>query len=87
LDECILDYLAQIRQREDPAMETHPSCAVSLNQSLGHVVGLMAATKHHRVFLVDSERKPIGVVSVSDVMKFAGADEAQLTAAALAAAK
>jgi CBS domain-containing protein len=87
LDECILDYLAQIRQREDPAMECHPSCAVSLQQSLGHVIGLMFATKHHRVFLVDGDRKPIGVVSVSDVMKFAGADEAQLNAIALSAAK
>ncbi len=54
--------------------ETHPSCAVSISQSLGHVIGLMAATKHHRVFLVDHDRKTVGVVSISDIMKFAGAE-------------
>jgi hypothetical protein len=31
----------------------------------------MQATKHHRVFIVDAQGKPIGVIAMSDVLKFA----------------
>lgn len=75
LDKDILTYLSQIRQREH-IDEVHPSCSVQVTATIGHVIELMAATKYHRVFLTDKEGRPIGVLSLSDVLKFAVSDPA-----------
>lgn len=74
LDVSIIDYLSQIRQRSDVGFENHPSCSVGLSSSIGHVMSLMHATKYHRVFIVDGLNKPIGVLSVTDILRFACAD-------------
>jgi len=73
LDQLIMEYLSAIRQRE-MVNEAHPSCSVQLSASIGHVIELMSATKYHRVFLVDKEGRPIGVLSVTDILRFACAD-------------
>ena len=75
LDQLILDYLSAIRQRE-LTNEVHPSCSVTVSASIGHVIELMHATKYHRVFVVDKEGRPIGVLSVTDILRFACADQA-----------
>ena len=75
LDQLIMEYLSAIRQRE-LVNEVHPSCSVTVSASIGHVIELMHATKYHRVFVVDKEGRPIGVLSVTDILRFACADQA-----------
>ena len=77
LDQLIMEYLSAIRQRE-LVNEVHPSCSVTLSASIGHVIELMHATKYHRVFVVDREGRPVGVLSVTDILRFACADQATL---------
>jgi len=38
---------------------------------IGHVINLLAKTGYHRVFVVDKDIKPVGVISVADIVKFA----------------
>ena len=81
-------YLARIRQRDiDEAR--HPSSAIGATTTLGHAIGLLAATGYHRVFVVDGNGKPIGVVSVTDILRFASSNadaSGHAAAAAMAAA-
>lgn len=52
LDAPIQDYLSRIRQRDLAHEEArHPSCSVGLSTTLGHCIGLLAATGYHRVSL------------------------------------
>jgi len=67
----ILTYLSKIRQREVTARDKYPICAVKKNASLGRVIGLMAATRYHRIFVEDDKKRPIGVSSITDILKFA----------------
>ena len=73
LDVPIMTYLSQIRQLEH-IDEVHPSCSVTLSATIGYVMELMAATKYHRVFIIDVQARPIGVLSVTDILRFACAD-------------
>lgn len=73
LDAPIQDYLSRIRQR-DFIDEVHPSCSVSITTSISHCIGLLAATGYHRVFIVDGQGRPTGVVSVTDILRFASAE-------------
>ena len=75
LDMPLMEYLSAIRQRE-LVDAVHPSCSVGLQSSIGHVIELMSATKYHRVFVVDAQGRPIGVLSVTDILRFACADQA-----------
>ena len=66
----IVTYLSAVRQ-EDPTKETkYPSSHVKESSTLGHAVGLLAKTGYHRVFVVDEFLKPVGVVSVTDIVSF-----------------
>ena len=44
-----------------------PYFAVGSNVSLEHTMGKLVATRAHRVFVAD-DRKPLGVVSLSDIL-------------------
>jgi CBS domain-containing protein len=37
---------------------------------LGNVVNLLAKTGFHRVFVVDEDMKPVGVISFTDIIQF-----------------
>jgi len=66
----ILTYLSAVRQ-EDPTKEAkYPSSHVKESSTLGHAVRLLAKTGYHRVFVTDAELKPVGVISVTDIVKF-----------------
>jgi CBS domain-containing protein len=73
MDSPIQEYLSLIRQRdiEDVA---HPSCCIGVSTTIAHCIGLLAATGYHRVFIVDSASRPVGVLSVTDILRFASAD-------------
>jgi len=70
MDMDIISYLAQVRQSQIRKNERFPSCHVYEDATVGHVVGLLAKTGYHRVFVVDAEKKPIGVVSFADVLRW-----------------
>jgi len=67
----ILSYLAKIRQREVTARDRYPICSVKKTDTLGKIIGLLAATRYHRIFVEDDRRNPIGVCSITDLLNFA----------------
>lgn len=75
-EQPMLDYLAAIRQREISATDRAPMCSVGVSSKLARVIGLLAATKYHRVFVLDSLRRPVGVVSITDLLKYVTASQA-----------
>ncbi|KAH9252913.1 hypothetical protein BASA81_009069 [Batrachochytrium salamandrivorans] len=61
------EFVARIRQLN--LTTTMAACAVvDLGSNLHVVLGKLAASRLHRVYVVDAERKPVGVISVSDVV-------------------
>jgi len=79
LDAPIQLYLSCIRLQDEVKPnqpEVHPSCSVGTHASIGHVIGLMEATGYHRVFIVDAQNRPVGVCSVTDILRFVVAEMA-----------
>lgn len=70
MDMDILSYLAQVRQSQVVKNDKYPSCHVHEDATVGHVVNMLAKTGFHRVFVVDENMKPIGVVSFADIINF-----------------
>ncbi|KAL7489718.1 hypothetical protein ACHAW6_015403 [Cyclotella cf. meneghiniana] len=70
MDMDIISYLAQVRQSQIRRNERFPSCHIYEDATVGHVVGVLAKTGYHRVFVVDADKKPIGVVSFADVLRW-----------------
>lgn len=66
----ILSYLSVVYQSKRATETRHPSSRVRESSTLGHTLRLLAATGYHRVFVVDEFLKPVGVVSVADIVAF-----------------
>ena len=67
----IVTYLSAVRQEEPSKTAKYPSSHVRESSStLAHAIKLLAKTGYHRVFVVDEELKPVGVVSVTDVVDY-----------------
>lgn len=66
----ILDYLSKIRQ-EVPGDERHPICRVLPTTPVSKVIRMLGATGYHRLFVTDQVGRPVGVVSLTDVMRLA----------------
>lgn len=66
----VMDFLSAVRQSENMQQEMYPIVCVTGASPLQRVIGGLKATKLHRMFIVDEERRPIGVVSLSDVLRF-----------------
>mmetsp|Transcript_2697 Transcript_2697/g.3900 ORF Transcript_2697/g.3900 Transcript_2697/m.3900 type:complete len:346 (-) Transcript_2697:2463-3500(-) len=71
MDTDILSYLAKVRQAVPQKKERYPSCHVHEDATVAHVIDLLAKTGYHRVFVVDENVHPIGVISVTDITTFA----------------
>jgi len=71
LEMPVLEYLAAVRQRVITASEKTPICVVHKDATIGRVVGMLAATQFHRLFIVDGKGCAIGVVSITDILNFA----------------
>ncbi len=71
MDTDILSYLAKVRQAVPQRKERYPSCHVHEDVTVAHVIELLAKTGYHRVFVVDEEVRPIGVISVTDISIYA----------------
>ena len=70
MDQDILSYLARVRQSTFTKKERYPSAHVSEDSTVGHAIRLLAKTGYHRVFVVDKDTKPVGVISVADIIRF-----------------
>jgi len=66
----LLDYLAAIRQKDVTAADRAPVCSVGPSGTISRAIGLLAATEYHRVYIVDQRHKPIGVISLTDILKY-----------------
>jgi CBS domain-containing protein len=72
MDLDILSYLAAVRQAA-PAQggnERVPASHVHEDSTVGHVLNLLVKTGYHRVFVVNQELHPIGVISQQDILRF-----------------
>lgn len=81
----ILDYLAMIRQ-EPSKTDKYPVSAVKPSTTLERVLGILSKTNYHRLFIENEEGKPIGVISISDILLFALKEDQEMDNAAAAAA-
>jgi len=70
LEEPIMDYLATIRQGQTPVKDRAPVSTVRKTDTLSRAIGLLGKTQYHRLFVIDQSGKPIGVISVSDILIF-----------------
>lgn len=70
MDQDILSYLAKVRQSTFSKKERYPSAHVAEDSTVGHAIRMLAKTGYHRVFVVDEEVKPVGVISVADIIRF-----------------
>jgi CBS-domain-containing membrane protein len=69
LDMNIREFVGLVRRVTEVDGKARAACVtVELDTPLATVLGKLAATKMHRVFIIDSSHKPIGVISVSDVV-------------------
>jgi len=62
------DFVAKVKQKDiksdKPAVITAPASA-----NLRDIISKLAKTKIHRLFIVDQKRRPVGIVSVKDVIR------------------
>jgi CBS-domain-containing membrane protein len=55
-------------QSEKNKAKTHVAVAeVGMDTTFKHIIGMLATTGFHRIFIVDEQKKPLGVVSVADI--------------------
>jgi 5'-AMP-activated protein kinase regulatory gamma subunit len=69
LDMNVREFVGLVRRATEIDGKSHAACVtVELNTPLATVLGKLAATKMHRVYVIDPQRRPVGVISVSDVV-------------------
>jgi CBS domain-containing protein len=66
----IFKFLADIRAQQIDIKS--PTIAVFERDTVGKAIGLLAATKVHRVFVVDNEHdyRPVAVISITDILNY-----------------
>jgi len=62
----VFQYLNIIRRAS--IHEGAPVVSVHATDTLGKAIGKLSATNMHRIFVVDADSKPIGVVSLGDIL-------------------
>ena len=70
MDMDILSYLSAVRQEKAFLHDQYPCAHVRESSTVGHALKLLAKTGFHRVFVVDNDGRPVGVISVTDIVKF-----------------
>lgn len=66
----VLDFLAAVRQSVVTEKDMYPVVHVSADSTLQHCIGSLAATGLHRMFVLNTNGQPVGVVSLSDVLRY-----------------
>jgi len=68
-DMNVREFVALVRRSTEIDGKSRAACVtVEVDTPLQVVLGKLAATKMHRVYVINGQRKPVGVVSVSDVV-------------------
>ena len=68
LEQTIEQFLIEIRQL---SLETKfPIAFCDSNQGLSKVVNKLGATGYHRLWICDKDRKPTGVIALTDIFRF-----------------
>merc|ERR1740139_311038 len=70
IDADVLSYLVKVRQQSHVAKGRHPKCSILATDTVGAIIRKLAKTGYHRIFVIE-DSKPVGVVSVSDIVNFA----------------
>jgi len=63
----VMDFLAEVRKEQNKPTDYLVSCGMST--TLKHLVQLILKEQVHRVFITDDFRRPLGVVSLTDIIK------------------
>eukprot|EP00698_Gefionella_okellyi_P016988 TRINITY_DN4925_c0_g1_i1.p1 TRINITY_DN4925_c0_g1~~TRINITY_DN4925_c0_g1_i1.p1 ORF type:complete len:295 (+),score=51.73 TRINITY_DN4925_c0_g1_i1:160-1044(+) len=68
----VSQFLKVLRQ-EDISDTRQPTVACFANSTFAHAIGLISATRLHHLYVVDNEReyKPVGVISLTDILQTA----------------
>jgi len=73
LERPVLDFLSELRREEFAAGETRtrtPALSLPSNSSLAHLIGRLAATRSHKIFVADAkEYRPAAVISLTDLLR------------------
>jgi len=70
MDQDILSYLAAVRQATPVKKDRYPSCHVHCDSTIGNVISILSKTGYHRIFVVNDNTCPTGVISVADIIRF-----------------
>lgn len=77
LDQPIEDFFSQINRKRSSDKsgsfrinERYPVVTIGPAATLAKAIGKFDATGYHRVFVIDEQRRPIGVLSVTDIFRF-----------------
>jgi len=62
------EYLQKYRGTDDTKFISEPYCVLP-SDTVQDVIEKLAETHAHRVYVVDGEKKPIGVISLSDILQ------------------
>jgi len=66
LDLSVREFVALVRRTTEIDGKSRAACVtVEVNTPLIHVLGKLAATHMHRVYIQDANRKPVGVISLA----------------------
>ena len=88
LDLPCREFVALVRRTTEKLGKSHAAIVTCEEHApLCTVLGKLAATKMHRVFIVDKDNKPVGIVSVSDVLVALNEIQPQQRAAGSSASK
>lgn len=68
--DCTALEFVQRSRSLDSAMEKPAVCVATPETSIEHVIGKLAATGLHRLFVVDGARHLVGVVSLKDILRY-----------------
>jgi len=68
LDDTIEHFLIKVRKLS--LSEKYPVTACQMSDGLSRVIAKLQATTFHRIWVVDSNRRPTGVCAITDVFRF-----------------
>uniref|UniRef100_A0A7S0WHK0 CBS domain-containing protein n=1 Tax=Pyramimonas obovata TaxID=1411642 RepID=A0A7S0WHK0_9CHLO len=64
----VLDFFAQARQ-DVTGIDRAATITCTKDQTLAKVIAKLAKTKVHRIYVVDEEKRPLGIISVQDICR------------------
>jgi len=69
LEDTIEEFLVKVRQQQKLKAK-YPFTNCNLKDSLGKAMSKLQVTGYHRVWITDDEKKPVGVLALTDIFRF-----------------